>query len=156
MTDIVAFLTARLDEDEITAKLATAGPWSYNPSKQWQAPGDNQLQGQECVTYGTPPAANSPAAFGPPLPSGGCVATTGPADDLQSMIDAAHIARHNPVIALREVVAKRRLLVQAARLRSRGGIVRSQLLEGFANGIERNLAAPYADHPDYDPAWRVE
>ena len=30
---------------------------------------------------------------------------------------------------------------------------------GWLNGVEQaaqHLAAPYADHPDYDPAWKVE
>lgn len=165
--DIVAVLTAGLNEDERQAKLATAGPWLYDPSKQWQDPGDSQLQGQECVTYGTPPPANSPAAFGPPLRSGGCIATTGAADDLQSMMDAAHIARHDPARVLAEVAAKRRMLERhsgfdfpANEDDGPGDYAWTPRSDGHCYGEVwpcadlRDLAAPYADQPDYNQGWR--
>ena len=62
-----------------------------------------------------------------------------------------HIARHDPARVLAECEAKRRI-VEAHRKQvedddPRAWIVASQI-------ALRSLAAVYADHPDYDEAWR--
>lgn len=59
--------------------------------------------------------------------------------------DAEHIARWDPVRVLAEIEAKRHIL---------------RLLEPptdvdwFCEEIAAVMAQPYADHPDYDEAWR--
>jgi len=91
---------------EERAKAATAGPWRYNPSKQWlthEDPGMRKLltlmgaRGEEYVAAG-------------PLDQPVCVAGTGPADDPQAMADAAFIARWNPATVLRLVASYREML----------------------------------------------
>ncbi|WP_353707620.1 DUF6221 family protein [Cellulosimicrobium sp. ES-005] len=52
-----------------------------------------------------------------------------------------------PARVLAECEAKRRIVESARRLGTRGGVTPEELLG--------NLALPYADHPDYDEAWRV-
>jgi len=87
------------------------------------------------------------AATGGPGPDGECVAATGPADDPQSMRDAAHIARWGPVRVLSDAAAKRAVLgaLQAA---EEWGQDRRDLVY-----VVRHLAAVYRDHPDYQEEW---
>jgi hypothetical protein len=65
-----------------------------------------------------------------------------------------HIARHDPARVLDDVAAKRRIVDEAERY--------SPELEHGDNGewalemVLRLLAAPFAQHPDFDPAWSVE
>ena len=82
-----------------------------------------------------------------------------------SGIAATHIARHDPARVLREVTAKRKIIVELESLRfsidsgaNRG--TDNPEGEAYVNGclaeLERTvraLAAVYADHPDYDHSW---
>jgi Family of unknown function (DUF6221) len=82
VNDLVAFLTARLDEDEAAAKAAYCyGPSSMQPT--------------------APPAGSwwEPAEIMGKLGVG-------------TFNDAQHIARHDPARVLREVEAKRAILAQ--------------------------------------------
>ena len=71
---------------------------------------------------------------------------------------AEHIARHDPARVLAEVKAKRAILARhstgTGSLREFGGWYCEVCDDGCAEVPV--LAAVYADHPDYDPAWRVE
>lgn len=58
--------------------------------------------------------------------------------------DAAHVARHDPQRVLAEIAAKRAIFY--------GGGDCSP----FRDFALRALAQPYADHPEFDPAWRTE
>lgn len=84
---------------------------------------------------------------------------------------AEHVARHDPARVLAEVAAKRRILAaieagdaEWAQAKERAGkapvsfdLARARSLQReLADVVLRNLAALYADHPDYDPAWRVQ
>lgn len=68
-----------------------------------------------------------------------------------------HMVRWDPARVLREVEAKRKLLAEI------GSITMTRLdgeadpgeLERPAGRMLRAIAAPYADHPDFDPAWRL-
>jgi len=67
--------------------------------------------------------------------------------------DATHAARWSPARVLAEVEAKRRLVERhefalSARVDARPGVAE------VLSGVVRLLALPYADHPDYDEAWR--
>jgi hypothetical protein len=73
--------------------------------------------------------------------------------------DAEHIARHDPARVLAEVNAKRRILDEIVpKVESYWGAVNSEwgceYDDPDGDDVLRLLALPYADHPDYDPAWR--
>lgn len=68
-----------------------------------------------------------------------------------------HVLRHDPARVLAEVKAKRRILELDDE------VLRREVRNGDASGagaslmlsiVLRLLALPYADHPDYDEAWR--
>ncbi|MFC8376416.1 DUF6221 family protein [Streptomyces albidoflavus] len=136
--DLIAFLQARLDEDEAAARAATAGPWVES------GVGDHGWG----VSFSAPGSGVE-------------------ADDgSQGRADAAHIARHDPARALAEVEAKRRVVGECAYWNERmeaeavnppkfpqPGLDLGLLLDAM-NPILRHLAAPYADHPDYREEWR--
>lgn len=72
---------------------------------------------------------------------------TGATSEMNAHI-ADHAARHDPARVLADIAAKRRLLESHD----------DALLEGdeVSMWMARCLAAPYADHPDYNPAWAVD
>lgn len=143
MDDLVAFVEARLAEDEAAAEGVTAGPWRYNPDKMWNLPG--QHFGEEFIAAG-------------PLDRPICVAATGDADDPQSMTDAAFIARHDPARVLREVEAKRRLLKEYREAQAYYTANRSAPageVQGLWTAVQL-LAAPFADHADFRTDWDTE
>ncbi|MFI6603879.1 DUF6221 family protein [Nonomuraea sp. NPDC050536] len=152
MHDLSLFLTARLDEDEQTARAATPGPWSYDPGKEWYDGDDfvTMTNGQEFVGYGGLSDLR------------GAVCITGEAGHAQSARDAEHIARHDPARALREVEAKRRTLARhpgstatdecsgcGARLDGTWRTPPGALCPELAD-----LALPYAGHEEYREDWR--
>lgn len=74
-----------------------------------------------------------------------------------------HIARYDPARVLAEVATKRRVLARHANdgYGSCEGCGCEYADISLRYAIEecpelRDLAAVYADYPDYDPAWRVE
>jgi len=60
---------------------------------------------------------------------------------------APHVARWDPARVLAECEAKRRVVERETRSQTPITYRRQFVL--------RDLASVYADHPDYDPAWRV-
>ena len=138
---LLAFFEARLDDDTSAAEAATPGPWWHNPGKQWLGPDAFErydlAKGEEFVGYGGP------------HPFTGAVAGTGPADNPQSMADAAFIARHHPTRVLAEVYAKR-AIVKLYRL----AVAHQQadVSQAYLDAI-RVHAATYGDHPDFDERW---
>jgi hypothetical protein len=92
--EMLAWLTAQLDDDERAARAASPQPWRYNPSHEFRMPGSGPL---EFVGAGIEPDFRG-------------IAATGPADDPQSMADAGHIARHDPTHVLHDVEAKRKII----------------------------------------------
>jgi hypothetical protein len=87
------------------AEAATPGPWRYDPTKV------NAISWEESVFAG----ANGPTAV--------TVASTGPADDPQSMDDAAYIAGMDPATTLRLVAEVERLRAQVERVEELAAIV---------------------------------
>jgi hypothetical protein len=146
MTDIVAFMTACLDEDELLAHEATPGPWA--PEQPLLTDVVSSLLG----------------------PVADCAVRTG--YRAQSLEDARHIARHNPTRVLADVVGKRAIVEDyattcrirdeaAARIQeahASGRIVHADYDEwGRANreasildGVVRHLAEAYVDRPGYE------
>jgi hypothetical protein len=131
--DLVAFITARLDEDEATA-LDALHPDAVSPGV-WMT----EHHGDD-----------------PPT----CHIAEDRAGHYWSVAhdvfvpNAEHIARHDPARVLREVAAKRRILAAAAEY--------SPELEHGDNGewafdlVVRELAAAWSDHPDYRAEWCQE
>ena len=69
-----------------------------------------------------------------------------------------HIIRHDPARVLAEVAAKRRILEGHALCGTGLGLCdhahrRPASVESGRCGTLRDLAAPYADHPDFNPSW---
>lgn len=161
--DLVSWLPMQVDEDERMARAATPGPWWHNPGKAWLNPeafeAYDRSKGEEFVGYGESPFS-------------GCIAATGPASHAQSMADAEHIARHNPVPALREVEFKRRILAIHRRRADvtgepggtfdnccdgcgYGGICDDPNVEDISDCPElRAMGAIYTDRPGYREEWR--
>lgn len=144
--DVVAFLRARLDEDEQAARAATPGPWvwRHEHGEPWQAEPDGWLDysGEYLAA-----AEDRATLFGP---------------GMTPHADAVHIERHHPARVLARVKAGRCLFdmydeaVRASQgpnavTRAGGGPVLFVLDEVF-----RRLALEYADHPDYRPEWRPQ
>ena len=151
MDDLTVWLNEQIDEDERVARLATPGPWRYNPATAWHTPENlpELLDGAEFVGAGP-----ADATIG--------VAATGPADHPQSMADALFIARHDPTTALAETAAKRRILAEHSP--DGVGMCRTcavELKDGHDRGkVEwpcltvRLLALPSASRPGYRDEWR--
>lgn len=121
--DLVEFLTARLDEDERTARGVL-----------WDGSGNTlgwSLPFSATVEVGTEAFTTDDAAV------------------------AAHIARHDPARVLAEVDAKRLIIADYQRFLAE----RRRLMGGWdrypdVSPTMAALASVYADHPDYDEAWR--
>lgn len=146
MSDIVAFIEARLAEDEAAARAATAGPWLIDEGDEVPQHsltvkgGPDQIPdvpGRETVVY-------SPTIWDETRP------------------DYEHIVRWDPARVLAEVTAKRRVLARHAQCGQ------PEPGDGYCDAIGYataravgacpellDVAAPYADHPDFDPAWRI-
>lgn len=129
--DIREFLAARLAMDEATARAATPGPWHEH---------------------------RDPLGFCVEADGRGRVARFGDRRNHEDEPNATHIARWDPARVLAEVAAKRALIaaldgnVRYHDIDDRGVSAARDALELCL----RHLAAPYADHPKFDPAWRLE
>ena len=134
MSDVVAFIRARLDEQEAAARAAT---WP-DETGEWRIAAAGMMV--SVTTHG----ALRDLAF------------------VDSPAEAAlvHAAEHDPAWVLRQV-AELRAVVDAADLgvsqvpRPAAGSVVSAASMGWVIGdaVLRHLAAIWSDHPDYDPAW---
>ena len=140
---LTEFLLARIAEDEAAAEAATAGPWWYDPTKV------NSVDRGEAVFAGKRGIRAT------------TIASTGPADDLASMADAAHIARHDPARVLAECEAKRRIVERHSGTNwgAAPGDPYPMMCDECQDALWpcptlRLLSLPYADHPDYDEEWR--
>jgi hypothetical protein len=133
--DLVAFLRARLDEDEQVARAAaepegacwvgsseSGHPWRFSEGRGVYAEIENVGESRWPQIVGAD------------------------ADAVQD-----HVAVHDPARVLAEVAAKRALLdamIGPALSVARAGTCDAGL------ATARFLALPYADHPDYQEAWR--
>lgn len=142
------FLLARIAEDELVARAATPAPWVDRPMG---SEGSDVIAGGNTVLTARRPAR------------------------CREFADATHIARHDPARVLAECEAKRQIMelhpvYRGARIQpvSTDGVDfgceachaldrlhSDSLIEalGYCDTLTA-LAAPYADHPDYNDAWR--
>lgn len=159
--DIVAFIQARLAEDEQLAREATPGRWeafSNNPDVGFeiaadQSPAHRPKTQKRWVVGGE---------------SGGGV---------YDEPDANHIARHHPARVLAEIAAKRRVLARHCRADRADHIYRERIPIYMCVGCEyeptwddpqprtpdindcpelRDLAAIWNGHPDYQERWKTD
>jgi hypothetical protein len=143
--DLVAFLRARLDEDEQAARDASPAPWITKTGQPWLA--DHIVFGQ--------------SKYMPDRISQVCDLTAGQT----RAADAAHIIRHDPARVLAEVDAKRRITDEHPNVNDGdcGTCITPRWgypTHGGASAAVwpcqtlRLLALPYADHSDYREEWR--
>jgi hypothetical protein len=136
--EIAAFYAARLDEDEAVALRAARKrrpPW--------------RLEGVPGIHPGR--VSNAPEGATPSALDGSVVA------DVISGIVGAHVARHDPGRALREVEAGRaeiarwrHLAAEYERTRHGADMMRRDELAT----VLRHRAAVWDDHAEYKPVWK--
>lgn len=145
--EIVEFLTARLDEDE-----AAALAWPED-QREWQYVGRRNLiyDNGRHESVAAIDVSNRPIDFWERIRVLRASASL-----------AEHIIRWDPARVLREIEAKRRLIrayVAATELTNSKIPPVRQAAKNQASALTfalRLAAMAYADHPDYDTAWRVE
>jgi hypothetical protein len=131
MDDLIAFLNARLDEDEAAARAVqdNSDPWPG----QWEADEHHRLRtfnGWTLAVPGTPGGEFKPGVL-------------------------AHIARHDPARVLRDVEADRRLLAEWQKAEA-DPAVDDQWNAGLAAGLRLAVqirAARHSGRPDYRQEW---
>jgi len=144
--DIAEFLTGRLDEDEAAANgvhVIDNAPWHL---LEWY---DGEFENGETARVDLRSRTGSITHRGAiPRPVG------------------AHIVRHDPARVLADVAAKRAIVAEhrCAGEFAPGVGYCSECGSGEPHEYPtrwpcatlRLLAASYADHPDFDPAWRLD
>jgi hypothetical protein len=140
MDDLVAFLRARLDEDEAVAR-ATAWNASTQIYNEWEAAPPTEVDGPWRIRQ-----------------KGKVFILL----DCEGEEMVRHVARHDPARVLREVEGKRRIVERWAThealdretFEAEGEHARSLVsLRAAYWDACRELAAVHADHPDYRPEW---
>lgn len=139
--DLVAFLRARLDDDEQAARAAMG----INLMAAWRR--------------------GKPVARWEYRPDSGAI-WDGPTGEVQRALrvrftwaaEAQHIVRHDPVRVLAEVDAKRRMLTAITTdVQGMAELIVSEWGEGGYESVPGKLlcllALPYAAHPDYRLEW---
>jgi hypothetical protein len=143
-TDLIAFLNARLDEDEAAAKDASGSDWRPGGSVWMMRAHPSEVQ-----------MVRTDAGLAVIHDDGS------PSD-----AEAIHIARHDPARVLREVAAKRRIVgelanevntIDADRDGWTGVHDRDLAADPLLGEVMlRTVAAIYSDHPDYRQEWAPE
>lgn len=144
--DIAEFLTARYDEAQARAEAcAQPGPWQarFDPS------GNHASSAGEWEIIGVSAGGTSYEVVGSGWEGGG----------VWQQADAEFIAANSPAVVLADVASKRAIVEgyqSAVTQAAAGGLAKRAfafLLVQAMRLVLRDLAAPYAEHPDYDPAW---
>ena len=131
--DIEDFLRARIDDDEATARNVLSG-YAPGRSASWSSPWSGGLDTGDTVTS---------------------IDNDGPI--------AHHVAAWDPARVLAEAKTKRRLIDLASEANGLDIQVENEFGVGrrdeetdpyCGDEILREMARPYAGHPDYNEAWR--
>ena len=162
--DLVAFLKARLDEDEAAARAAAEGPWKLKNSDDdpyWDGGswdfGKNASARRNVVRHWHIEGPN--------------VHIESATNDAHFVPDLKHIARHDPARVLREVEAMRKMVKRGTEARWLADGDRKARAENgpdWAPGLEFSvqreriyfetilpyLAEVWSDHPDYRAEWK--
>lgn len=171
MSDLIEFLTARLDEDEQIAKEASrADGDSYTPTGehwQWEDDETDEVLVLDPVLdeyvgdgmgVGLRSAEMYPSCVGP-LPH---LVISG-AEEVRTMV-GLHVARHDPARVLREVAAKRAIvkihrpyvqdeLDPNTKVTCAG--CDTEHPEDWPCAHLKLIASIYSDHPNYRTEWAV-
>lgn len=145
MTDLRAFIEARLAEDEQGARNARDPDWRPDGANSCQVYTDRADDSNRTIAW----------------------CRNGHDDDFANSL---HIARHDPARVLREVAAKRATLAAHPRANDPGEPPHCETCRyvadpsdpepfpeaGYPCPTVRLLAAPFADHPDYRASWAPE
>jgi hypothetical protein len=127
VTGLIAFLRARLDEDEAAAQKAASGDGRFGGRAHWSALGHGIVTDVADPDWG--------------------VVDLGPYIDDDAL--AEHIARHDPARALRDVEAKRAMIAEL----TRWPFDYRPEADDATRLFVRLLGSVYSDHPDYLPEW---
>lgn len=145
--DLLAFLRARLDEDEqaarAAAKRAASELATADRKAGWYQPpydGSHWSNDYDHVHV----RDHRPERNGRRVQIADCGHG---ALDLTS-----HLARHDPARVLAEVDAKRRIVEKCAAVQD--GLRDDFTADWLADDVLELLALPYAGHPDYREEWR--
>lgn len=127
MTDLADFLLARYDEIQRAAEAVP--PLEHN----YDMGGNRQ---DERFTFGRtlPSSADGMGNWSP---------------HRDSPTTAEHFARHDPAYVLADVEAKRRIVERCA------AVDYAMPSTHLAHGTLRALAQPFADHPEFQEAWKI-
>jgi len=139
---ITEFLTARLDEDEATAKATAPSGSRYQWRVDVQTDDDERIVGY-CV-ISDPDVSGVAGAWGLERGTGQQV--------------AVHIALHDPARVLREVEAGRKILAEHVPVRHQGRLMCATCLAActfWPCPTLLALAAVHRDHPDWREDWLV-
>ncbi|MFI0914186.1 DUF6221 family protein [Streptomyces abikoensis] len=123
-TELVAFLRARLSEDERAARAVLGAPWV----RRGHVASVHADDADSSRPHGTPVAD--------------CRRIPGGYEHGVAL--AEHIARHDPARVLAEVEARRAIL----------DLYESPVQHGVVGQVLRLLSLPYAGHPNYREEWR--
>jgi hypothetical protein len=123
---LIRFVAGRLDDDERIALAAADG----DRTEEWEIH----------YTGAGVDSATGTVAYDEGFPNGR---------------QSEHIARHDPARVLRDVAAKRRLFAKHAPVinGTQGSWTWFEGSESESEKVMQLLSLPYADHPEYDPAW---
>lgn len=149
---LVEFLLAQIAEDEAAALAATPGPWESRDLSDAAFTSADNAGWWWVWRAGVPHYAGVIEVdhADPEMPIGMAAITDGDRG-APERADAEHIARWNPARALAEVAAKRSVLTEIERILP---VCIDPMTP--AGVVALAMAQPYADHPDFDPAWRAE
>ena len=153
---LIAFIAARIDEDEAAARKAAPGPWLLENSDS-----DPYWNGHSWE-FGPDASARHNVVRHWRI-QGPRVTIDSATNDAYFVQDMEHIVRHDPARALREVTFKRAIMAEHhAELievinqdqdERSGDFCAECDLEQFPCPTVRLLAAAYSDHPGYCQEW---
>lgn len=140
MDDLVAFLKARLDEDEKLARAAAELCGCHPATPHWEFDDSDEGDGGRILIIDHPHPNVDRLRIEKRWNR-----------TYSDQFMARHIARHDPARVLAEVKAKRLIVDRCEyQLRTYVGVPTAVATEWLTL---RLLALPYADHPDYRADW---
>lgn len=161
--ELIAFLRARFDEDELWATEASrrqGGPapeggvhWRWEDLEADEVltvdPGRDEYVGGQAFSASLRSREQWPTTSGVGDLPQFAIST---AEEVPSAV-GGHIVRHDPARILREVEAKREIVRQADLYLCDSGPGCGYRTK-HGHSVLRLLALPYDDHPDYREEWR--
>jgi uncharacterized protein DUF6221 len=138
---LVEFLRARLNEDEQKARRAAELCGCHPPAPSWKVH-DEETDGRIVVVDDPHPEVKRKL-------------WRRWSNTYEGLFAAEHIVRHDPARVLREVEAKRELVLMYEAILDTGGFV-GTLYANAAEPALRLLALPYAAHEDFREEWRPQ